>query len=292
MCSEDDRTKKKKDDKSDKNNEHCDMITAFYCAFIVLESALTAIIAANVKTIGDNSLVLAFIGILATFVVISNYAQMLEVRHSTKDDVEKMNKRIEDINKNLQLMDRIYRDITSSYIVELNKIHQTVQNPTDENEAVSELNKLLAYTDYDSVEVKLKIIEILNNIHGSCLKYERVAEKWWELADALTPYNNKESNILGDVNLSGYELAQHALINKRPDIVLYGFYIIKKIARITKDYKAAEDELKSLSNNNDGDDLITPFINTLIKDLRNINMDNPIFDQNIQKWIVKCKNNK
>lgn len=112
MCSEDDRTKKKKDDKSDKNNQRCDMITAFYCAFIVLEAVLTAVIAANVKTIGDKSLVLAFMGVLATFVVISNYAQLLEVKHKTNGRLNILENKILQSN----LFDESFKIVVDDFI--------------------------------------------------------------------------------------------------------------------------------------------------------------------------------
>lgn len=112
--------------KSEKSNSDC--ITCLYAGFVIVAIVAICIIATNIKSLGNTSIVLAFIGILVAFVVISNYAQMVEIRKRTEDDINSrkrdldiMNKKIDAILKKygvdevaiMELFD--YRELTYDY---------------------------------------------------------------------------------------------------------------------------------------------------------------------------------
>lgn len=283
---------------SDKNNNgitkqkrcHRDWITILYIIFIVAAIVSISVITYKIDSLGATSIVIAFIGILTAFVIMSNYAQLLEVKRVTENELSRMSKNIDDIYDNLKLMDTIYKDITSSYIVELNKIKQSIQDSVSEQEINSYLNKVLSYTEFDNNDVKYKIIEILNIAKKEALNHESITYIIREIADSLTPYNNEVNDVLWALNVFSYNFVENAIDKNRPDLALDLYYIIKKIARITKDYTTPENDLKHLSSKNVKNEMLTRYLNTLIGDLRNNHMDYPCFDKDVQDYIDK--NNK
>ena len=52
--------------------------------------------------ITDTNVVLTFVGVLATFVVISNYAQVQEIKYNTEKQVNMLQEEIKEIKKELE----------------------------------------------------------------------------------------------------------------------------------------------------------------------------------------------
>ena len=74
-----------------KKKEEPDVITVLFMLFAII--AIVAVIFTMFKLdcIGDNeTVVYSFIGIIATFVVISNFAQMVEMRKDTEKRMDDM----------------------------------------------------------------------------------------------------------------------------------------------------------------------------------------------------------
>ncbi|MBO7469717.1 MAG: hypothetical protein J6T81_06265 [Bacteroidales bacterium] len=278
MCSEDDRTKKKKDDKSDKNNQHCDMITAFYCAFIVLEAVLTAVIAINVKSIGDNSLVLAFIGILATFVVISNYAQMLEIRHRAEKEIDKIKYEVSEINKKLKLEESVNNRLTSLFFTDLNIIEQKVNNTKNEEERLFLLDKLFVYKDADDEQIKTKVSRILYGCILDSNISEKIAEKIYNISSIYMPMQNRDNMILVNMYLIGYGMLAVAIENN-PKVAEYGYLIIKRYTIITNDIKTVRDDLSSLKEKTN--DRAKTIIDKYLVGLQKLGLDNSYNIKNV-----------
>lgn len=88
---------------SKKNN--CDCITSLFAGFVIVAICF---IVGKIDGLGNTSIVLAFIGILATFVVISNYAQMLEIRNKTKDDIEQRQQDLRIMNQKIDALAKGY----------------------------------------------------------------------------------------------------------------------------------------------------------------------------------------
>ena len=91
---------------SKKNN--CDCITSLFAGFVIVAIVAICFIVEKIDGLGNTSIVLAFIGILATFVVISNYAQMLEIRNKTKDDIEQRQHDLRIMNQKIDALTKDY----------------------------------------------------------------------------------------------------------------------------------------------------------------------------------------
>ena len=92
-----------------KKKEEPDVITVLFVIFSIV--AIVAVIFTMFKLdcIGDNeTVVYSFIGIIATFVVISNYAQMVEIRNKTEKELEDMKEDIEKYKNNIKVADAYY----------------------------------------------------------------------------------------------------------------------------------------------------------------------------------------
>ena len=269
---------------------HMDWITILYIIFILAAIVSISVITCKINSLGATSIVIAFIGILTAFVIMSNYAQLLEVKRVTENELSRMSQSIDDIYDNLKMMDTIYNDITSSYIVEINKIKQSIQDSVSEQEINSYLNKTLSYTEFDNNNVKYKIIEILRIAKKEALKHESITYMIREIADALIPYNYKNNEILGTLHLFSYEFIEDAVDKNRLDLALDLYYVMKKIARITKDYTTPKNNLEHLVSKNSKNEIYKRYLDTLLGDLMNNHMDYPYFDKDIQDYIDQNNN--
>ena len=299
MCSEDDRTKKKKDDKSDKNNQHCDMITTFYCAFIVLEAVLTALIAANVKTIGDNSLVLAFIGILATFVVISNYVQILEIKKSCDRKIEKFktawdidyNELKSALEKERQEMQKLIKSQNTENIVDVKKIKYQVEKENDPEKVSDLLKQLLVYEHLSDYDLRSEILAVLDAAMHIGAGHENVLFNIQYVIESITPNNEKDNPIIADAYMFIYELMDQTLIFKNLNTFAISTIIFKRIVHLGGNIKEAKQDLQQLQTKFKNP-LYKKAINSTIEHLNNNSRDIPDFDKDVYDEIEKCKNDE
>ena len=128
----------------------------FGISLIMLGGALASNISHNVIT--DESVVLVFVGILATFVVVGNYAQVKSIEEKMEKKFEFLDektKELENINTDLNDIRSHYEDIIKA---ELRKI----QNRFLENHNHEELKKNLAV--YKDVKNEVILDEVFNII--------------------------------------------------------------------------------------------------------------------------------
>lgn len=79
-----------------KKNEP-DAITVFIILFAIVTIVAEIVILSRIETFSNEQIGLSFIGIIATFVVISNFAQVIETRNKVKEELEKMEDKVEKI---------------------------------------------------------------------------------------------------------------------------------------------------------------------------------------------------
>lgn len=93
-------------------NEKCDCITILYIMFVIIATVAVIIMVASINNLGDTPKVMGLVGILAAFVVISNYAQMVEIRNET-------NRKLDEVRTKLDMIEGYFND---SILVDLAKI--------------------------------------------------------------------------------------------------------------------------------------------------------------------------
>ena len=127
-----------------------------------------------------NNLVITFLGILATFVVVSNYAQMIEIRKEMKDDIEQR-------RMDLNVMSQKIKALTKGYGVDEIAIRELFEYK-DINIRFIEKAKAFAFFVVDS-ENKTFFIKV------SGLKENKKAEKCSpkEYLDIFKEYSEERS---------------------------------------------------------------------------------------------------
>lgn len=82
-------------------NKKCDCITTLYIMFVIIATVMMVFMVTNIEGWGDTTKVLGFFGIIAAFVVVSNYAQMVEVRNQTDKRIRELEDKLENMNANV-----------------------------------------------------------------------------------------------------------------------------------------------------------------------------------------------
>lgn len=95
-------------------NKKCDCITTLYVCFVIIAVVAIIIMVASIGSLGDTTKVMGLVGILAAFVVISNYAQMVEIKNDTKRKLDDIQEKEKKINKFIAYYDnQIKKDVLS-----------------------------------------------------------------------------------------------------------------------------------------------------------------------------------
>ncbi len=92
-------------------------ITVFIVLFAIVTIVAEIVVVSKIESFCAEKLVLSFIGIIATFVVVSNLAQVIEIRNDTKDRLSKMegqmelkekecNEKIDNTKKQIDMTDK------------------------------------------------------------------------------------------------------------------------------------------------------------------------------------------
>ena len=238
----------------------------------------------------EDNIVITFLGALASFVVISNYAQMVEVRNTTNRELDKMRDELGVLYKRLEQFKDLSSKTEESFMVDINRIKLAVANESSYAKIVELLDELNVYEDISSPAIRKKIVEVLAVICDKAAQSGEVSDKVMDIAFMLAPMDEKENEVLVDIFRVGYDLIEKALHFSKPKNGAYGFTIMKLVAKITKDATEAKDYLNSLKNKFK-DDLKIRYIDTFIKDLDNSNLSWPRFDKDVQEWFDKNGNN-
>ena len=92
-------------------------ITVFVILFAIVTIVAEIVILSRIESFTAEQIGLSFIGIVATFVVISNFAQMVEIRNETKEKLDE----IEDKEKKFRGLDIYYDNSIKKDIVKVLK---------------------------------------------------------------------------------------------------------------------------------------------------------------------------
>jgi hypothetical protein len=97
--------------------------------------------------ITNESVVLAFIGVLATFIVVGNYAQVTEIRNDTKNQIKDLETK------------------TQTKIDELNKLYEKIKEiEINTNYNSAEAYRLYGVYTYDKKEYKKSVVHLIHSI--------------------------------------------------------------------------------------------------------------------------------
>ncbi|GHU86795.1 hypothetical protein FACS1894153_4350 [Bacteroidia bacterium] len=158
-----------------------------------------------------ESIVLTFIGILATFVVISNYAQLKDIKYETKSEISKLNSRLKEL-ENYTGGTSLYQfrmDIYKKFIIMYKKLE--LSNNLDRNKQKEYLNIIL-----DAI--------INAGLLNDSMEIERL------IKDGIIDYfSTLEDNNLMILDDSGY-IDINSKINRALEIYVLPLGVTKKLS--------------------------------------------------------------
>ena len=270
-------------------NEKCDCITTLYACFVIIAVVAIIIMVASISGLGDTSKVLSLVGILATFVVISNYAQMVEMRKDTEkrmiDMGEQWKEAHKDLDEKIDRVEQIMKKSNSNVIADIKKIKYQLAEENDEGKIVELLNSLLVYEDTEDDTVRISICEALGNILGKAAFSRDIASASQNVAFSVLPMDNPYNEAIGYAQWFGKELFHYALSNKKLMNGFYGYVIMKRISMITNNSGDLISELNYQRNRFPDDAVTLSYLGTLLNDVNKRRFDLPVFGKEVQDWI-------
>lgn len=271
-------------------NEKCDCITILYIMFVIIATVAVIIMVASINNLGDTPKVMGLVGILAAFVVISNYAQMVEIRNKTDEKMDQMKNELDELHKKLDQFENLSERIESNFIVDINRVGLAVSKAETDERIIELLEELTVYRDLNDSAIRWKIIEVLNSIHNKSAKSETIASEVMSIGFSLAPMGEKNNEVLTDVLMIGYYLIEDALIIDEPKNGLYGFEIVKWVLKITKNYDETIKDLQQLKTKFP-EMLKKKYLDALIEDLNQPVMGFPMLTGELKKYVYGEENN-
>lgn len=238
----------------------------------------------------ENNLVITFLGALAAFVVISNYAQLVEIRNKTDEKMDQMKNELDELHKKLDQFENLSERIESNFIVDINRVGLAVSKAETDERIIELLEELTVYRDLNDSAIRWKIIEVLNSIHNKSAKSETIASEVMSIGFSLAPMGEKNNEVLTDVLMIGYYLIEDALIIDEPKNGLYGFEIVKWVLKITKNYDETIKDLQQLKTKFP-EMLKKKYLDALIEDLNQPVMGFPMLTGELKKYVYGEENN-
>ncbi len=147
--------------------------------FALVISLLTSGNIKNTTETTGTAIALTFVGILATFIVVSNYSQLKEIERKTEYDIKEQNKAISEMRDDF---DDLVNHITVAYnLVNRYELLRTLgfnrnhENKKKLNMVVEALNKLMQTKNYPPKTLVDAIIERLDDVlkNEDLIRYNR-----------------------------------------------------------------------------------------------------------------------
>lgn len=89
------------------------IVAVFIFVCILIASVILGIWCEKMK-INDNNVIIGFIGVLATFVVVGNYAQTVDMRNQTENKIKKLEKQLNEAKKQLGDAEKLNNDLAET----------------------------------------------------------------------------------------------------------------------------------------------------------------------------------
>jgi len=89
------------------------IVAVFIFVCILIASVILGIWCEKMK-INDNNVIIGFIGVLATFVVVGNYAQTVDMRNQTENKIKKLEEQLNEAKKQLGDAEKLNNDLSET----------------------------------------------------------------------------------------------------------------------------------------------------------------------------------
>lgn len=89
------------------------IVAVFILVCILIASVILGIWCEKMK-INDNNVIIGFIGVLATFVVVGNYAQTVDMRNQTENKIKKLEEQLNEAKKQLGDAEKLNSELSET----------------------------------------------------------------------------------------------------------------------------------------------------------------------------------
>ena len=183
--------------------------------FALVISLLTSGNIKNTTETTGTAIALTFVGILATFVVVSNYSQLKEIERKTEYDIKEQNKAISEMRDDLNdLVNHItvaYNLVNRYELLRTLGFNRNHENKKLLNMAVGALNELMQTKNYPPKTLVDAIIERLDDV----LKNEEVIRYNRSKYDTSTHILPKNIELSQEENNSILSILDNAALNEK-----------------------------------------------------------------------------
>ncbi len=280
----------KEESKQDKNNKINNNALISITLIIMVMAILACVIGMfcpRYSCQSTDNIVITFVGILATFVVVSNYAQVIEIRNDLNKKVDKIIKEMDDTQEKMKKIENIINDLDDHVIikhvlVKIKTIGLKLSKEKDQGKREGLLERLRIYAGFKNINVRSEIYSI---VYDNIFIIKSYREFFYidSVIEELSPMGDKHNDLLPSINELGYCFLKFNLY-KNLYAAWLGFSIMKRVGLIKNDEKdEAIGYLSTLSKTlkKKEEKIITSFLDTLIKDLDNSDLSIPIFEKEV-----------
>lgn len=260
-------------------------------SFIALIIAIVAICCSVDEDvlINDQSIVLGFVGILATFVVVSNYVQMNELGHRT----EKLRESIDTVNAKIEEVKNIKDDLYhSNLILALNKIKDSYSKAKTNDEKIKVLKELQVFDGINNSDLLLEVLDFLNYnmVITSKTNVDFIQQVVFIYDYIIYPRINEDAPEIYKLGCEhAYTMIYYSFIKaKKLSFAVYGMFLLKHIYvrgnSDTKKYVLEQiQQIEQTLERTDIGDMTLPIklIQEYKKDFQNKDLSYPCFSKDI-----------
>ncbi|GEM_PF-3773566 len=209
-----------------------------YWMFAILIFFLGICISMHVSScvISNEGTVLTFVGILATFVVVSNYYQVVEIERKMNEKIENLESKILDINTLKEDITNTLSKNNQSVIFELVKLIRKYEN-ANKKKKEKIINQLYSFNEIESDIVRDKVFEIIGRIINTKIRSKITHAFTEQILSLIATFLSSKLNDKSFLALSEISL------NYALDLTYNTFIKTKKIA-------PAENSIKIVSHIN------------------------------------------
>jgi len=170
--------------------------------------------------IASEGIILVLIGILATFVVVGNYAQVKDIENKMEERIKSLESEIHDVKKIKEDIKQTLKNGNQSIIFELVKLIRQYESANKE-EKEKLINELYSFSENDSEIVRDKVFEIIGRIINTKIRSKITYAFTEQIHTLITTFllpglNDKSFLEFSEISLNyAYDLTYNTFIKTK-----------------------------------------------------------------------------
>ena len=152
-----------KQDKNNKINNNAIISISLIIMVLAILACVIGMFCPRYSCQSSDNIVITFVGILATFVVVSNYVQVIEIRNDLNKKVDTIRKEMDDIQEKMKNIENILNDLDDHVLVKIKTIGLKLSKEKDKDKRECLFQRLRIYAGFKNSNVRYEIYDIVND---------------------------------------------------------------------------------------------------------------------------------